>query len=171
MIPDAWQGRRVLVSFERVHWSSALWVNDKWIGVNDSLGTPHVYDLGIPEPGRYTLSVRVDNRYLVDVRRDAHSITDSTQTNWHGLAGRLVLRSTTPVWIDDARVYTDIERKSARIEVTLGNVTGRPARGCCRPPARACRCSGMLTGVRPGWRCPSVTRPDSGTSSIQRCTT
>ncbi len=129
IIPETWQGRRAVVSFERVHWSSALWVNDKWIGVNDSLGTPHVYDLGILEPGRYTLSVRVDNRYLVDVRRDAHSITDSTQTNWHGLAGRLVLRSTTPVWIDDARVYTDIERKSARIEVTLGNVTGRPGKG------------------------------------------
>jgi len=129
MIPESWQGRRAVVSFERVHWSSALWVNDRLVGINDSLGTPHVYDLGILEPGRYTLSVRVDNRYLVNIRKDAHSITDSTQTNWHGLVGNLTLRSTTPVWIDDARVYTDIERKSARIEVTLGNITGEPGRG------------------------------------------
>ncbi len=129
MIPDSWRGRRAVVSFERVHWSSALWVNDKLIGVNDSLGTPHVYDLGILEPGFYTLSVRVDNRYLVNVRKDAHSITDSTQTNWHGLVGSLKLESTTPVWIDDTRVYTDIDRKSARIEVTIGNITGRPGKG------------------------------------------
>lgn len=129
MIPESWQGRRAVVSFERAHWSSALWVNDRLIGVSDSLGTPHVYDLGVLEPGLYTLSVRVDNRYLVNIRKDAHSITDSTQTNWHGLVGDLTLRSTTPVWIDDARVYTDIERKSARIEVTLGNITGRPGQG------------------------------------------
>ena len=129
LIPESWQGRRAVVSFERVHWSSALWVNDRLIGVNDSLGTPHVYDLGILEPGRYTLSVRVDNRYLVNIRKDAHSITDSTQTNWHGLVGGLTLRSTTPVWIDDARVYTDVDRKSARVEVTLGNITGEPGRG------------------------------------------
>ncbi len=129
MIPDRWRGRRVVASFERVHWSSALWVNEKWIGVNDSLGTAHVYDLGILEPGFYTLTVRVDNRYLVDVRRDAHSITDSTQTNWHGLVGELTLRSTTPVWIDEVRAYPDIERKSARIEVTIGNITGRAGSG------------------------------------------
>lgn len=129
MIPDSWRGRRAVVSFERAHWSSALWVNDKLIGLSDSLGTPHVYDLGILEPGFYTLSVRVDNRYLVNVRKDAHSITDSTQTNWHGLVGGLRLKSTTPVWIDEARVYPSIERKSARIEVTVGNITGRPGRG------------------------------------------
>jgi len=129
LIPESWQGRRAVVSFERVHWSSALWVNDRLIGVNDSLGAPHVYDLGVLEPGRYTLSVRVDNRYLVNIRKDAHSITDSTQTNWHGLVGSLTLQSTTPVWIDDARVYTDIDRKSARIEVTLGNITGEPGGG------------------------------------------
>jgi hypothetical protein len=128
-IPQSWQGRRAVVSFERAHWSTALWLDDRQMGFNDSLGAPHVYELGVLEPGDYVLSVRVDNRYLVSIREDAHAITDSTQSNWHGLVGRLTLASTTPVWIDDARVYSDIGRKTVRIAVDLGNATGRPGRG------------------------------------------
>ncbi len=128
-IPPAWQGRRTVVSFERAHWSTALWLDEKQMGFNDSLGAPHVYDLGVLDPGDYMLSVRVDNRYLVNIREDAHAITDSTQSNWHGLVGRLALTSTTPVWIEDARVYSDIDRKMVRIAVDVGNVTGRPGQG------------------------------------------
>ena len=128
-IPEQWRGRRSVVSFERAHWATMLWLDDTLIGYNDSLGTPHVYDLGVLEPGSYRLSVRVDNRYLVPIREDAHAITDSTQSNWHGLAGALKLTSTTPVWIDDARVYTDIERKTVRVEVEVGNATGMSGKG------------------------------------------
>ncbi|MBN1359969.1 MAG: discoidin domain-containing protein [Sedimentisphaerales bacterium] len=128
-IPESWCSRRAVVSFERAHWSTAVWLDDRQMGFNDSLGAPHVYDLGILEPGDYTLSVRVDNRYLVNIREDAHAITDSTQSNWHGLVGLLALTSTTPVWIEDARVYSDIARKTVQIAVDLGNATGRPGKG------------------------------------------
>jgi len=131
-IPETWRGRRSVVSFERAHWASMLWLDDRLVGYGDSLGTPHVYDLGILEPGLYRISVRVDNRYLVPIRKDAHAITDSTQSNWHGLAGALKLVSTTPVWIEEARVYTDISRKAVRIEVEIGNVTGLPGKGTLR---------------------------------------
>lgn len=131
-IPQKWRGRRSVVSFERAHWATMLWLDDRLIGYSDSLGTPHVYDLGVLEPGSYRLSVRVDNRYLVPIGADAHAITDSTQSNWHGLVGALKLTSTTPVWIAEARVYSDITRKTLRIEVTIGNVTGLPGEGTLR---------------------------------------
>ncbi len=131
-IPESWRGRRVVASFERAHWFTTVWLDGRQIGTNDSLGTPHVYDLGVLAPGTYTLSVRIDNRYLIPIRTDAHAITDSTQTNWHGLTGRLLLQATTPVWIEDARAYGDIERKSVRIDVQIGNATGTSGRGTLR---------------------------------------
>jgi hypothetical protein len=68
----------------------------------------------------------VDNRYLLDVGRDAHSVTDHTQTNWNGIVGRIELRATDPVWIDGVRLFTDVSRRSMRAEVTVRNTTGAP---------------------------------------------
>lgn len=128
-IPAGWKGRRAVLTLERPHWSTTVWLDEKKIGYDDSLSAPHVYDLGVLEPGEYRLSVRVDNRMLQAIREDAHSITDSTQTNWNGMIGELTLASTTPVWLEDVRVFTDIEAKTARLEVTLGNVTGNAGQG------------------------------------------
>ena len=131
-IPNSWRGRRCVVSFERAHWATMLWLDDTMVGYNDSLGTPHIYDLGILGPGTHRVTVRVDNRYLVPIRKDAHAITDSTQSNWHGLAGALTLTATCPIWIDDVRVFTDIRRKALRVEVQLGNATGVSGQGMLR---------------------------------------
>jgi hypothetical protein len=128
-IPRSWQGRRAALMLERAHWSTTVWLDDKLIGTNDSLSAPHVYELGILSPGTYVVTIRVDNRMLQDVREDAHSITDSTQTNWNGLVGRLLLKSTTPVWIEDVRVFADIKRKAVHLDVKIRNVTGIPGQG------------------------------------------
>lgn len=133
-IPEGWEGRRVVLHLERAHWATTVWLDGKRIGSNDCLSAPHAYDLGLLRPGSYTLSVRVDNRMLQDIREDAHSITDSTQTNWNGLIGKLRLIATSPVWLDDVRVFTDVERKTVRFEVRIGNATGRGGEGtlACR---------------------------------------
>ncbi len=128
-IPESWRDRRVVVHFERAHWSTTVWLDERPVGTNDCLSAPHEYDLGILKPGRYMLTVRVDNRMLQDIREDAHSITDSTQTNWNGLIGELKLISTTPVWLDEVRVFTDIARRAVRFEAAIGNRTGRDGEG------------------------------------------
>ncbi len=128
-IPKDWRGQRVVVSFERVQWTSTVWLNDKRIGDNDSLSTAHEYDLGVLEPGEYVLTVRVDNRMQQDIREDAYSITDSTQTNWNGLVGGIQLRSTTPVWMKDVKVFPDIENKAVNLKIQIGNTTGQAGKG------------------------------------------
>jgi len=128
-IPQQWRRRRVVLNLERAHWSTTVWLNDKEIGFNDSLSAPHNYELGILKTGKYTLTIRVENTLLQDIREDAHSITDSTQTNWNGLIGELNLKATRPVWIDDVRVFTDIESKSVKLKVELGNVSGQSGQG------------------------------------------
>lgn len=128
-VPEAWRGRRTVLAFERVQWSSTLWLNDKRIGFDDGLSAPHLYDLGILDPGSYRLTVRVDNRMIYNIREDAHSITDSTQTNWNGLVGDIKLTSTSPVWLDDVRVFTDIRKKTVRFDIRIGNLTGKDGSG------------------------------------------
>ncbi|MCF7974551.1 MAG: discoidin domain-containing protein [Phycisphaerae bacterium] len=128
-VPVAWQGRRTVVSFERTHWSTMLWLDALLKGSSDSLGTAHEYDLGRLTPGRHTLTVRVDNRYLQPIREDAHAITDHTQSNWHGLAGRLHLFNTSAVWLRQVRAFTDIERRSVRLDIRIGNLTGQAGQG------------------------------------------
>lgn len=132
-IPDEWTGRRVVLSLERAHWETQVWVNETLIGSNDSLSVPHVYDLGTElDPGVHRLSIRVDNRLIVNVGARAHSVSDETQGNWNGLIGELTLTSTSPVWIDDAQVFPDLATKSARVEVAIGNSTGMPGEGVVR---------------------------------------
>ncbi|MBI2927362.1 MAG: discoidin domain-containing protein [Verrucomicrobia bacterium] len=127
-IPAKWQGQRVVLSLERPHWETRVWVGSRLVGTNQSLSTPHDYDLGLLPPGKHTLTVRVDNRLVVDVGHDSHSVSDHTQGNWNGIVGRLELRATPPVWIDELQVYPHVATKSVTVKGRIGNATGQPGR-------------------------------------------
>ena len=125
-IPATWRGKRITLFLERAHWATTVWLDDVEIGTQNSLSTPHLHDLSAATPGKHRLTIRVDNRYLLDVGRDAHSVTDHTQTNWNGIVGRIELRATDPVWIDGLRLFPDVSRRAVRAEVTVRNTTGAP---------------------------------------------
>ena len=128
-IPANWTNKRVVLFLERPHWSSTVWIDDRKIGANLSLVAPHEYDLGNLAAGKHLISIRVDNRMLMDYRPDAHSVSDSLGQSWNGIIGKIELRATSPVWIDDAQVFTDLINKSATIKVKIGNSTNKSANG------------------------------------------
>jgi hypothetical protein len=129
-IPADWQGKRVVLTLERPHWETRLWLDGKLIGTNDSLATPHVYDLGTGlAPGRHTLTIRVDNRIIVAVGDWSHSVSDHTQGNWNGVVGRIELSATSPVWIEDLQAYPHVATKSVTVKGRIGNTTGKAGRG------------------------------------------
>ncbi len=129
-IPKAWEGKRIVLTLERAHWETRVWVDARDYGTNTSLCTPHVYDLGTQlSPGKHALTLRVDNRLVVNVGSWAHSVSDHTQGNWNGVVGRIGLSATSPVWLDDVQVYPDPERNSALVKVKVGNATGQPGAG------------------------------------------
>jgi hypothetical protein len=129
-IPANWHGRRVVLTLERPHWQTTVWLDDRIVGSNDGLSTAHEYDLGTTRtPGTHRLTIRVDNRVIVDVGINSHSITDHTQGNWNGIVGRIELSRTSPVWIDDLQVFPDVAAKSVRVAGTLGNAGGQAGRG------------------------------------------
>ncbi len=129
IIPSDWQARRIVLTLERPHWESTVWVDQRRIGANNSLVAPHVYDLGTLAPGQHRLSIRVDNRLLMPYRPDAHSVSDSLAGSWNGIVGRIDLTTTSPVWIDDAQVFPDVQKRSALLKVKVGNMTGQAGQG------------------------------------------
>jgi hypothetical protein len=124
-IPAAWRGRRVTLFLERPHWETRVWVDGRLTGTNDSLSAPHEYDLGQLEPGDHALSIRVDNRLIIDIGENSHGISDHTQGNWNGIAGRIELRSTPLVWLDDLQVFPRLAAKSVTVKGRLANGTSR----------------------------------------------
>jgi len=129
-IPADWAQRRIVLTLERPHWETSVWVGDRRIGSNNSLATPHRYDLtGVLAPGRQRLSIRVDNRLVIPVGYNSHSVTDHTQGNWNGIVGQMTLAAGPKIWIDDAQFYPDAAGHKVRATIRLGNLTGKPASG------------------------------------------
>lgn len=104
-IPPEWSGKNVVLTLERPHWQTRVWLDDREIGACDSLSTPHVFDLGEIPPGRYLLTIRVDNRLQVEIGENAHSVSDQTQGNWNGIIGDLMLAVREDTRIADLQIF------------------------------------------------------------------
>lgn len=130
-IPEAWQGKRVTLFLERCRWVTQAWLDGKPCGEPlDSLIAPHVHVLGTNlQPGRHTLTLLVDNTRKIDLGRFVSALYGGTPGNLNGIVGKIELRATPLVWIDDIEVYPDLETKSARVTVHIGNATGHGGRG------------------------------------------
>ena len=128
VIPESWRGKRITLLLERTK-TTRVWVDGQDCGGDDTLSAPHVFDLTRSlKPGRHTITVLVDNAKLPPVGA-AHAVDERTQSNWNGIIGRIELRATAPVWIEDAQVYPDAASKQARVRLVIGNSTGQPAAG------------------------------------------
>ena len=128
-IPRAMLGRRIVLTLERPHWETTVWVGERKVGSANSLVAPHVYDLGPLPMGRHRVTVRVDNRMLMPYRPDAHSVSDSLGATWNGIVGKMLIDDTGRVWIDDAQVFPNLSEHKMLIKVRIGNVTGRSGQG------------------------------------------
>ena len=128
-IQPNFSGRRLVLTLERPHWQTTLWLDSKLLGSQQSLAAPHVYDLGTVTPGRHRLTIRVDNRIIMPYRLDAHSVSDSLGASWNGIVGNIQLEDTGRVWIDDAQAFPNLREHKMRIKVHIGNITGRSGQG------------------------------------------
>jgi len=128
-IPTEWKDKRICLRLERTK-LTRLWLDEKFIGYQDSLGCMQVYDLGTDiRPRTHKLTVLVDNETRPGVN-GGHQITDDTQTNWNGILGEIYLQATDKVWIENALVYPDVKSKKIRVKIFVGiksdaNVSGK----------------------------------------------
>lgn len=129
-IPAGWKGKRIVLFLERCHWESTIFVNEKKAGSQNSLATPHEYDLtDLLVEGKNLLSIRIDNRVIIPVGVNSHSISDHTQSNWNGITGDISLRATSRVYISDVQVFPDLRKKNARVIVAISNKPGTTFKG------------------------------------------
>ncbi len=131
-IPQDWSGKHFTLFLERAHWKSTVWVDAKEYPAQDSLVAPHVTDLGFLTPGRHRLTICVDNRLQLPPAGhlvDSHSISDALGAAWNGIVGKIELRATSPVWIEDVQVYPNVTNKSIHVLMTLHNSSGEEVSG------------------------------------------
>lgn len=119
-IPSEWAGKHLELFLERTK-NSRVWVDDEPAGGDDSLSTPHRYDLSaLLTPGSHRLTILVDNARLPPVG-PCHQVDERTQTNWNGIVGRIELRVSEPVGIDDIQVYPSAHDRRLRMVVGVRN--------------------------------------------------
>ena len=130
MIPEHWKDRHITLELERTKVTEA-WVDDTYLGKRDSLATPQAYDLGTTlSSGRHRLTILVDNKNLpASATGIGHQLSEHTQTNWNGIVGRMELRATDKVWIEDIQLYPNVHSRRVKARITLGNLAGRSASG------------------------------------------
>jgi hypothetical protein len=125
-IPASWNNKYIQLFVERSHWETTVWVDDVEIGMENSLGTPQLFEIGSKlQPGLHRLTIRVDNRIKnIKMGNDAHSVSDHTQTNWNGMVGELSLRARSKVFISDVQLYPDLKNKSVLTKIQIKNTSG-----------------------------------------------
>jgi hypothetical protein len=140
-VPQGWRGKHVELFLERCHWETQLWIDDRQVGTNNSLSTPHVYDLSqILTAGKHRITLRVDNRIKeIDVGQNAHSVSDHTQTNWNGIVGKIELRASSRIYISSLSVVPDLSTKSAKVRISLSNESGNSQSGFLSISAKSLR--------------------------------
>ena len=123
-IPEDWEEQELSLWLERPHWETTLWVDNQRVGMQNTLGTPHHYSLtDYLTPGQHTLTIRVDNRVKdIDPGRDAHSVSDNTQSNWNGIVGDIKLIRAPKIVLDDIRIHPNVTAKKV---VIRGKVKGK----------------------------------------------
>ena len=129
-IPASWDDKEITLFLERCHWESRLWVDGQYVGMRNSLGTPHIYELaGKLKPGKHRVTLCIDNRVKdIDPGVNAHSISDHTQTNWNGIVGDLYIEARPKINIQSVAVFPDVENKNISVRISIQNNTGNEVR-------------------------------------------
>lgn len=122
-IPVEWKEKYIELFLERCHWETTLFVDGVEVGMQNSLSTPHRYDLSqVLTPGTHELMLRVDNRIKnINPGENAHSISDHTQGNWNGVIGKMCLIARPQINVNRTDIFPDISKKSIQIKVLLQN--------------------------------------------------
>ncbi len=109
---------------ERVMWRSRLLIDGKDLGqMQESLVSPHVYNINALTEGKHTLTLIIDNSKLHEISVDnlAHSYTNDTQIMWNGVLGKMELSAARTM--SDVQVYPDIDGRRITVKVKADNPT------------------------------------------------
>lgn len=129
VIPADWKGKEVILSLERCHWETAVFVDGEPVATDERLSTPNRFVLTKQlMPGLHTLTLCVDNRLKYPMDQWTHGTTEYTQTNWNGVVGRMELIAKPSCYIEKMDIYPDTEAKKVKVRLSL-HTGGQPGSG------------------------------------------
>ncbi|MCQ2416612.1 MAG: beta-glucuronidase [Oscillospiraceae bacterium] len=109
-------GKPCFLHLERTR-ITRLWVNGVFVGTENSLCTPHIYDLSAHTAEQMEIVLCVAN--IGYPTRGGHMTSPDTQTNWIGIIGRMKLEFHADTWLSDVQIYPNCEYNTAVIEGVL----------------------------------------------------
>ena len=122
--------KHVVLFLERCMWKTDLWVNGKYAGSENSLCTPHKYNLdGMLKAGENLISIRVDNSPVFNLGVMSHGYSEEVQTLWNGIVGRIELDIKDKVYVDRADVYSEMNKSRLVTRLQLVNTAEKAAEG------------------------------------------
>ncbi|WP_018883451.1 glycoside hydrolase family 2 [Paenibacillus massiliensis] len=122
-LPDDWEGKRMTLHLERVMWESSLWVNGQLAGRQDSLSTPHEFDITnlVTAGESNSIILRIDNRDMHQLGTSPSAYTDETQTIWNGMIGKLEIRAQERIFIRHVQLFPDVDNRQLTVMGVLEN--------------------------------------------------
>lgn len=125
-IPAGWKGKHIVLFLERTR-PTTIWMDGQEVGRCNSLSTPQRFNLThFLAPGPHKLTIRVDNGKSIpqQIRSSSHACTESTQTNWNGIIGRMELQAMNPLFVESVQAFPQVADRSVKVKVTLSQATG-----------------------------------------------
>lgn len=127
-VPEHWSGRPARLVLERVIWRTKVWIDDRFIGADDSLVAAHRFDLGVLTPGRHRLTVCVDNGMAHNIGLAGHAYGPETQSRWNGIVGDIELVAADPVFLRRLEIFPAADHTSVMVRAHVVNTTDRAAK-------------------------------------------
>ncbi len=120
-LPKDFWGKKLSLSLERTR-ATTLYVNGKYVGMCQSLCTPHVYDLSsFSTSPTLWICICVDNMHLPVT--GGHMTSPDTQTNWNGILGEISLTAKPTTYISHAKIIPHAKERTADLILTIeGNL-------------------------------------------------
>lgn len=114
-------GRRIILHLERTRLTH-VWVDGVSAGTENSLTTPHIYDLtDLIHKNTFRLTIMVSNTDYPT--KGGHLTSPDTQSNWNGIVGEISLHICDPVYISRTVTWPDPYSKTVKIDTYIVNTT------------------------------------------------
>ena len=115
-IPNSWIDKEIILTLERCHWETSVYIDGVPAGTDERLSTPNRFVLTKQlTPGLHTMTICVDNRLKYPMDQWDHGTTEYTQTNWNGIVGKIRLEAKPTFYLENVQVNPDIQQKNVSI--------------------------------------------------------
>ena len=137
-VSNSFTDRHITLFMERCGWETSVWIDGKPAGTENSLVTPHIYDLsGLLIPGKHTITILCDNQQKINY--GGMMIAEDGYTNWNGIIGKMEITAKDKIWIENVKVFPNLaytqadagnrSGNSIKCKIKIGNKTGKPFSG------------------------------------------